>query len=655
MAAVLKFDQSGKPAGENNRSRSDIDAGTAVAITNVSPGSSNSLELLWKPPEDDTAVISGSSPNWSITPKAGTSGTYRVKLTVDSAVSIHTFAVKTPNKDLIIPAANERADPDASLVQQTSLEIDASETNEAFGPFTSGSAFGWWKALEEVIRAIDEADGADDVIKQKLTLENKNMAALATSSDGDEATLISIALIPSNDGFVRVFVNGVGVSLGDGAKDKDCYFSDDGGTTARRIKDITNGDHLFWMGSVAGYELTTDDLISFDYNEDINPDAASGFDEGVYANTDFRYLADLQNKKILGLFPPGAKALTMIGGRKFIQLEQSYENKFKWSQQINQGVWSKARMTIDPNVETAPDGTNTADEAIPNTTNDSHYFAQSDNIFISEIYTLSILAKKSGWKYLRLKPEGIYYVDTPEAIFDLDAGTIYSQADAICRIEEFDNDYYLVSLTAECDSSGVARQWFFVLNDSADLSYSGDNVKGILAWQADFQKSGFPTSPILSSTTPRTLDADSFYWEATANVVSVARTLAHDLQWVPNAASTDTKADQVLYELYDSASGKKIRIVWEAATNKILVRKYDGSWSTIADTTAIVSDRGQLLTVTIDPVAGSVEITGATSGGAIDTTEAWDTFMPATAVLWYGMTSDPDLHIDGILSEVNEI
>lgn len=161
MVATIKFDQSGKPAGLDNRSRSDIDAGTAVTITNVSPGSVDTIALLWKPPEDDTSAITGSSPTWSITPKVGTSGSYRIKLTVDGLISIHTFAVRTPARSLVIPAANEKADPDADLTQQTSVEIDASETNEVFAPFTSGSAFGWWKALEECIRAIDLDLGGD--------------------------------------------------------------------------------------------------------------------------------------------------------------------------------------------------------------------------------------------------------------------------------------------------------------------------------------------------------------------------------------------------------------------------------------------------------------------------------------------------------------
>lgn len=156
MAAIIKFDQSGLPAGTNNRSREDIVAGTLVTITNVSPGTSNALVLLWKPPEDDTAVIAGSSPTWNIVPKTGIWGTYRFRLTVDGVVSEHTFDVKSPVLSLPELAPNEKADPTASLIKNTSTEIDASETNEAFLIFTSGSAWGWWYKIRRWLRKLDD-------------------------------------------------------------------------------------------------------------------------------------------------------------------------------------------------------------------------------------------------------------------------------------------------------------------------------------------------------------------------------------------------------------------------------------------------------------------------------------------------------------------
>jgi hypothetical protein len=153
VAATIKFDQSGLPAGTNNRSRSDIVAGTAVTITNVSPGSSNACALLAKPTDDDTAAISGSSPTWSITPKTGTFGTYRIRLIVDGESVIHTFTVKSPKRSLVIGAHNERANPNANLTDSDpGTWVNDSETNEG------GHFKGWWKEYESLAKAIEASE-----------------------------------------------------------------------------------------------------------------------------------------------------------------------------------------------------------------------------------------------------------------------------------------------------------------------------------------------------------------------------------------------------------------------------------------------------------------------------------------------------------------
>ena len=109
-------------------------------------------------------------------------------------------------------------------------------------------------------RALSGTDG-------KPTTQNKNMAALATAGDGDQACAVAIQKTPPADGFVRVLANGGGQVLGDGVKTVDCYFSGDAGATARAIADIVSGDVLFWNGSIAGFQLTTADRLSFDYQE----------------------------------------------------------------------------------------------------------------------------------------------------------------------------------------------------------------------------------------------------------------------------------------------------------------------------------------------------------------------------------------------------
>lgn len=93
---------------------------------------------------------------------------------------------------------------------------------------------------------------------------DKNLTASVTSSDGDAAMAATISYTPPGDSMVGVLVNGVQMNL-KGDKTGDCYFSDDGGTTARALTAITSGDSLHWNGSVAGFQLDANDRISLNY------------------------------------------------------------------------------------------------------------------------------------------------------------------------------------------------------------------------------------------------------------------------------------------------------------------------------------------------------------------------------------------------------
>jgi len=95
---------------------------------------------------------------------------------------------------------------------------------------------------------------------------NKGMAALLTTNDNDLACNTGLASTPSNNSYVEVEINGVNVLLGNGAKTNcDAYFSADTGTTAKALNALASGDKLYWVGSYAGYQLATTDIVDFFY------------------------------------------------------------------------------------------------------------------------------------------------------------------------------------------------------------------------------------------------------------------------------------------------------------------------------------------------------------------------------------------------------
>ncbi len=116
-------------------------------------------------------------------------------------------------------------------------------------------------AEKDVQAAVEKIDEVIAI----TTLDDQDMVALPTTIDEDLVVSTGISATPVEDGLVQVEVNGQRVQVGDGSKVADCYFSDDGGLNPKYLADIEVGDTCHWMGSVAGYQLTTADRISFVY------------------------------------------------------------------------------------------------------------------------------------------------------------------------------------------------------------------------------------------------------------------------------------------------------------------------------------------------------------------------------------------------------
>ena len=90
--------------------------------------------------------------------------------------------------------------------------------------------------------------------------------AATTVFDGDLATAVAVFATPPANSWATVFVNGVEYRVGNGTKaGVPCYFSGDGGVTARATGGITTGDFLYWNGMLAFFQLDGSDRIDFEY------------------------------------------------------------------------------------------------------------------------------------------------------------------------------------------------------------------------------------------------------------------------------------------------------------------------------------------------------------------------------------------------------
>jgi hypothetical protein len=103
-------------------------------------------------------------------------------------------------------------------------------------------------------------------------LSNFNIDMPANTTDSGSTLACGVTLLNNSitNSYVSVYVNGIQVTVGDSVKTKDCYFSSDGGTTAKPSDNVTIGDSLYWSyignSPVSGFDLNAlTDKITFIY------------------------------------------------------------------------------------------------------------------------------------------------------------------------------------------------------------------------------------------------------------------------------------------------------------------------------------------------------------------------------------------------------
>tara|TARA_B110000259_G_scaffold187807_1_gene243421 strand:+ start:1141 stop:2367 length:1227 start_codon:yes stop_codon:yes gene_type:complete len=124
-----------------------------------------------------------------------------------------------------------------------------------------------WLVTDEISFKLDVYGSAltsTELGKKSSTTLDKELVPNDTSGNVSRTGII-LSVTPQDGQYIDVEINGISISLGDGTKNLDGYFSSDGGTTARTFQDIRIGDELIFNAIVSGYELTGEDRVSLFY------------------------------------------------------------------------------------------------------------------------------------------------------------------------------------------------------------------------------------------------------------------------------------------------------------------------------------------------------------------------------------------------------
>jgi hypothetical protein len=189
-----------------------------------------------------------------------------------------------------------------------------------------------------------------------------------------------------------------------------------------------------------------------------------------------------------------------------LEIEESRTNLLTYSEQFDNGAWTKTRASITANTVVAPDGTLTGDKLVEDTTATNTHGVNQTFSFSTGNYAYSIYAKAGERTFLQPFRSSLS-IDAFTHIFNLTAGTAAGTGATIVAVG---NGWYRCSGVINVNTAH-SGSIIFGLNNGTTNSYTGDGYSGIYIWGAQLEAGAFPTSYIqtVASQVTRAADAAS--------------------------------------------------------------------------------------------------------------------------------------------------
>jgi len=323
-------------------------------------------------------------------------------------------------------------------------------------------------------------------------------------------------------------------------------------------------------------------------------------------------------------FGSGVPPIVQIGSRLFLQSELAVENKHIRVREFDNAAWTKTNSTIAANDATGPDGNATADKVVENNDVAQRHHAKRDyNTDGSSPYCMSCYAKadERSWLYFLMNTAGFpahitCYYDIANNIIGTDGGNLDTSG-----IEASANNYSRPYYSATSDAAAATPSGYELANGDNGITYNGDGSSGLHLFNSQLEIGQYPSSPINSGAVATTRAKDEFVW-LSADVPDALRG-AFSFVWIAYWGS-DYLDDITFCEFDESGASHNIRVWYDATDQKIYVTDETGS-STLVSSDALTITRGDVITISPDPAAGSITVSGATAGNGTNVDTGWVT------------------------------
>jgi hypothetical protein len=187
---------------------------------------------------------------------------------------------------------------------------------------------------------------------------------------------------------------------------------------------------------------------------------------------------------------------------KGLLIEEARTNLFLYSQDFSQASWAKTNATVTSNAITSPSSSNDGFKLIETADTGNHQTTQSPAFTNLTNYAFSCYAKAGERTKIRLHWNGT--TSALRADVDLITGQVLGGTDV--TVQDAGDGWWRILKVAQRSSANALC--IAILDDSGNVSYTGDPTKGLYIWGAQFELGSFATSyiPTTASQVTRTAD-----------------------------------------------------------------------------------------------------------------------------------------------------
>ena len=430
----------------------------------------------------------------------------------------------------------------------------------------------------------EPTESSDTVTVTKTIRKQYQTIGSTLSSDG-----VATGLIVQYDNIASfdLWADNFNISVGDGDKLRDAYFSDDGGTTAKEIDQLSIGDELYWNASIASVSLQSGDIIEFTMNFASSTVIISGGGGG--------------GTGLVNLVDSGANVTNSISGTGYLQWDNI---------RIDSNIISAQGGATNYDLQLTPKGTGTVKTSSDHTTNigeandvitksyaDATYGSQGNGT------TINISDGSGAWTASNLRINGYQiYTGTSNESVKLSGSstggnlTVYgtSHATKASFIELATN------ITPRLTYNFSSKKWYTDSLHTSNISAADDLVtKGYADANYSISFSSFNRIPFSNdSLDDFAYDSTFFFNDNTYAVHAQHLNLTGDIQNVSNITGTGTLSINAINIGSSVVGGNKTITVVSSSTNAslILTPKGTGTVQTSTAHTSNISGANDVIT-----------------------------------------------------------